>query len=1563
MNKQREAERIVKRIFKTQAEREIKPAVIGQAIVEFAIAGTLIFTLLAASIDLGMIFFIKQGMDNAVQEGALYGSTNYLDFFDNEDNYDSFEEQIQAFRHAVRTRTSFESGERGGIGFINLRDLDANGIRDDSEPCTVGDEPDFANCQGGVADSEDWEDLISKDWEDLIFVDIVRKQSCKDSTTAECSCADDPDNDGEIDEGGCYVKVHIQAKYDILFPLAPAFKEYVWIGADYVIPFNESGFDQFGEFFTTPVVTPIEPKEVIAGPNTLTSDDFSGVEKIRLTEIPAGTLLFDGAQVTLYQEIEKEGLDAGQLVYTPPEDGNFGGNNILAWKGLKDGEWSESGMIKFEIVADQTPTPTATTIPTPMPVYACTEYFSGDADVEGSWSEMEVSEEEVVGVGQVPDDGGPLKMCASGKEIGSFSDKFYFVYQERNDERNDAKARNVDFTAKVSDLQSPEMGATSNTMVGLMIRDNNLETSPFAMIGYSAGDSEVFFMYRKGDEAVIADTRDISSNDPWLRIVRTNDQVSVSYAITSNPQEGDWIDLIDTKANPQTKWLQSLNLGENVLFGMAMASGYDPRPLNDAATGYDKKFAQATFTDIDFGDIAEVKIDFIKPSEDLFLLTARRDDTSFEVSVDLSETNDIARTTYRIYNPVSDQPIEEWSENSFISCPFGESGGACEPMETDLYDKLTRIGDGTTIMRGADQRYRIEVEILVDGMPYTAQRTFIFNPISIAFVNPSADVTVQDINGTQFEVLAYDPKYGGSEENLALGIQQIRYRLYNPDNTSTDIDRSCAEATEDNACTEILCAYDGTPGTCNPMSLSNFEQLRAGRTYGIIARAQSLGRDWSDWTSPRINLEIPKTKLQFVRPEQDDEIEGLGDTAFEAQAYVPHLSESDNFDTGNGEGVQQVQFLIKKEDSDTAIYSISDTAAPFCVFGEQGGICSQMPTEQDGIFPGYYHLESGSYILRARVLQNGASLDELTPSDWVDQRFIIPDLPVCMDFVDQNNNVLPDDLGYITNREEKTNIRLIAYLEEGDSENRCASLSTSRDGEGVAEVKFTLISPIDSVDDDESTDNGDPYCLFGGSCSAMALDAFNQLEPSINPYIIEAQVKLTESDRWSNPIRRTFYIPPMDIRFFDPDADNPREVDGEDEDYIGDSKEVTLIEHTRFEIQAFDPRSTEVTNYNPDKADDYIEEHNGVGVSEFEFWIYHNGSTVYQQSYDTIGEYLCVFGEMSGECDQMDQGDYDDLKTGDYEIVARAYNQVDNYWVEERAEFIIPDIYAEFLDPDDEDKEDVFDDDSEIETVDDLPYLFNAYDPHIAMQEFPEDRPGKGIDRVRFKLIDPDGDSLDEFERELLQDDAGGYFCVFEGSGAIAVGEDCPRMDLEDFQELESGEYTLEAEVETDAGEFIDHEVTFTIPRIDMTAAFVYPHAATSAITTVTTQPISISARSETAMQLRVAIGDYTLDELDTFDGNDVQGVEFAFPNSDIDPHPGSPSNNQDLDSPYCAFGGTTTCQPMDVATYNSLDRYSDIANYMSYTIRARAQTDEDSEYGGRWTDWEEVTFFIDDGQ
>jgi hypothetical protein len=46
----------------------------AQALVEFALASTLILLLLAAAVDLGLVFINLQGITNAAQEGAQYGS-------------------------------------------------------------------------------------------------------------------------------------------------------------------------------------------------------------------------------------------------------------------------------------------------------------------------------------------------------------------------------------------------------------------------------------------------------------------------------------------------------------------------------------------------------------------------------------------------------------------------------------------------------------------------------------------------------------------------------------------------------------------------------------------------------------------------------------------------------------------------------------------------------------------------------------------------------------------------------------------------------------------------------------------------------------------------------------------------------------------------------------------------------------------------------------------------------------------------------------------------------------------------------------------------------------------------------------------------------------------------------------------------------------------------------------------------------------------------------------------------------------------------------------------------
>src|SRR5690242_1949172 len=96
----------------------------GQALVEFALTATLIFLLLAAVVDLGLIFFTLQGLHNAAQEGATYGSR----WLATNPATGQPELAFETIRYHART----EAGERG-IGFANLLDLNTNSVNDNNE--------------------------------------------------------------------------------------------------------------------------------------------------------------------------------------------------------------------------------------------------------------------------------------------------------------------------------------------------------------------------------------------------------------------------------------------------------------------------------------------------------------------------------------------------------------------------------------------------------------------------------------------------------------------------------------------------------------------------------------------------------------------------------------------------------------------------------------------------------------------------------------------------------------------------------------------------------------------------------------------------------------------------------------------------------------------------------------------------------------------------------------------------------------------------------------------------------------------------------------------------------------------------------------------------------------------------------------------------------------------------------------------------------------------------------------------------------------------------------------
>jgi len=188
----------------------------AQALVEFALAATLIFTLLAAAVDIGLMFFTLQGLRNAAQEGAFYGSflTDPVD-----EDGDGESDWVEPNYTEIRNRVRYATGERA-TGFANLIDLNNNETPDDAEGQAVLEEH-------------------------------IQVQSLLDVNNDErLSNLDDMNGDGEPEEctrtrlrsdaRNCYIKVTVKTEYEFFFPLAPVFRDEITLQASAVMKFRSN---------------------------------------------------------------------------------------------------------------------------------------------------------------------------------------------------------------------------------------------------------------------------------------------------------------------------------------------------------------------------------------------------------------------------------------------------------------------------------------------------------------------------------------------------------------------------------------------------------------------------------------------------------------------------------------------------------------------------------------------------------------------------------------------------------------------------------------------------------------------------------------------------------------------------------------------------------------------------------------------------------------------------------------------------------------------------------------------------------------------------------------------------------------------------------------------------------------------------------------------------------------------------------------------------------------------------------------------------------------------------
>jgi len=185
----------------------------GQALVEFALAATLIFMLLSAAVDLGLIFFTLQGMRTAAQEGATFGS--YPKF----NMSGSAVQSVDLDYDEIVRRVRFSGGENSA-GFANLTDLNNDGIDD-----SLSSQTSVLNYGNPNA---------------YVYIQLLRYLN-DDLTQTPTACATNLSGRQMRNAGQyCYVKVTVSYEYHFIFPLAPVFGNTIRLSTSYMIHVRSS---------------------------------------------------------------------------------------------------------------------------------------------------------------------------------------------------------------------------------------------------------------------------------------------------------------------------------------------------------------------------------------------------------------------------------------------------------------------------------------------------------------------------------------------------------------------------------------------------------------------------------------------------------------------------------------------------------------------------------------------------------------------------------------------------------------------------------------------------------------------------------------------------------------------------------------------------------------------------------------------------------------------------------------------------------------------------------------------------------------------------------------------------------------------------------------------------------------------------------------------------------------------------------------------------------------------------------------------------------------------------
>lgn len=198
----------------------------AQALVEFALAATLIFMLLSAAVDLGLIFFSLQNLRTAAQEGATFGSHPIV-----HTNASGGVTRVD-IDYANVTRRILNANGTSGQNLGNVRDLNNDRVNDLTQ---IGSQVDTAN--NTVRSSF----IPTYPGEAVNFIEIRNLQGTNPNNLNTASCATDQPGVGLRGQNqNCWIRVTLRYRYRFIFPLAPVFGNEVILSTRYTIRMRSS---------------------------------------------------------------------------------------------------------------------------------------------------------------------------------------------------------------------------------------------------------------------------------------------------------------------------------------------------------------------------------------------------------------------------------------------------------------------------------------------------------------------------------------------------------------------------------------------------------------------------------------------------------------------------------------------------------------------------------------------------------------------------------------------------------------------------------------------------------------------------------------------------------------------------------------------------------------------------------------------------------------------------------------------------------------------------------------------------------------------------------------------------------------------------------------------------------------------------------------------------------------------------------------------------------------------------------------------------------------------------